>query len=152
MNKEVILPQGYEFKAEFIIKPEAYAKLMEVSEMFGQQYAKSMFGLYLNDIAFSFEHDMTKDEPTKINVRAPHGFVTFMLHFPSNYVQLKAYAGSAEAYISEGCLKSQCERENAINNEFTKTFRRVSPYLEFLRGATQINGGVQIKNKSPKGE
>lgn len=150
MNKEVILPQGYEFKAEFIIKPEAYAKLMEVSEMFGQQYAKSMFGLYLNDIAFSFEYDMTKDEPTKINVRAPHGFVTFMLHFPSNYVQLKAYAGSAEAYISEGCLKSQCE--NAINNEFIKTFRSVSPNLEFLRGATQINGGVQIKNKSPKGE
>ena len=44
---KVILQGGFTYKAEYLIKEEAYAKLLSAAETFGKDHASTMLGLYL---------------------------------------------------------------------------------------------------------
>ena len=48
---KVILQGGFTYRADFMIKEEAYAKLLSAAETFGNDNASAMLGLYLeNDV------------------------------------------------------------------------------------------------------
>ena len=48
---QVIIEGGFTYTAEFLIKEEAYAKLLSAAETFGKDNASAMLGLYLeNDV------------------------------------------------------------------------------------------------------
>ena len=44
---KVILQEGFTYKAEYLIKEEAYAKLLSAAETFGKDHASTMLGLYI---------------------------------------------------------------------------------------------------------
>lgn len=46
-DMKVILQGGFTYKAEYLIKEEAYAKLLSAAETFGKDHASTMLGLYL---------------------------------------------------------------------------------------------------------
>lgn len=72
---QVIIKGGFTYTAEFLIKEEAYAKLLSAAETFGKDNASAMLGLYLESQVHNLKDVdkyammMLKDSITSQHVR-----------------------------------------------------------------------------------
>ena len=91
---KVILQEGFTYRAEFMIKEEAYAKLLSAAETFGKDNASAMLGLYIE----SKVHNL-KDVDKYAMMMLKNSTISFETHFPSNFVTITACARECEAEV-----------------------------------------------------
>ena len=91
---QVIIKGGFTYKADFVIKEEAYAKLLSVAETFGNDNASAMLGLYIE----SKVHNL-KDVDEYAMMLLKNSTISFETYFPSNFVTITACAREFEVYV-----------------------------------------------------
>lgn len=91
---KVILQGGFTYRADYMIKEEAYAKLLSAAETFGNDNAAAMLGLYLE----SKVHNL-KGVDKYAMMMLKNSIISFETHFPSNFVTITACAGECEAEV-----------------------------------------------------
>lgn len=92
---QVIIKGGFTYTAEFLIKEEAYAKLLSAAETFGKDNASAMLGLYLeNDV-----HNLKKIGNRCILKMLKESTISFRTFFPSNHVTISVYGNESKVDI-----------------------------------------------------
>lgn len=91
---KVILQEGFTYKADFMIKEEAYAKLLSAAETFGNDNASAMLALYIE----SKVHNL-KGVDRCAMMMLKNSDIHFETHFPSNFVTITACARECEAHV-----------------------------------------------------
>lgn len=125
---KVILQGGFIYTAEFLIKEEAYAKLLSAAETFGKDNASAMLGLYLE----SKVHNL-KGVDKYAMMMLKNSIISFETHFPSNFVTIRAYARECEAEV-DPCLKDEHERYEDVTTQLDGAFKWRVDILDFIRG------------------
>ena len=82
---QVIIKEGFTYTAEFLIKEEAYAKLLSAAETFGKDNADAMLGLYLENYA----HNLKGIDNKYILKMLKESTISFRTFFPSNHVTIE---------------------------------------------------------------
>lgn len=121
---KVILKEGFTYKAEFMIKEEAYAKLLSAAETFGNYNAAAMLGLYIE----SKVHNL-KDVDKYAMMMLKNSTISFETHFPSNFVTITACARECEAEVDP-----QHERFEDINTQLEGALGWRVDILRFIGG------------------
>ena len=125
---QVIIKGGFTYRAEFLIKEEAYAKLISAAETFGKDNASAVLGLYLESKVHNLKGDvkyammMLKD--CRISVET---------HFPSNFVTITVWARECETEVDH-CLKDKDERDEDVTKQLDDAFRWRADILDFISG------------------
>lgn len=109
---QVIIKGGFTYTAEFLIKEEAYAKLLSAAETFGNDNASAMLGLYLE----SNVHMMHKNSR-----------ISFETHFPSNFVTIIACVTDCEAEVDP-----RHDRYEDLKAQLDDAFRCRVDILDFI--------------------
>lgn len=91
---KVILQEGFTYKAEFLIKEEAYAKLLSAAKTFGNQNISAMLDLYIERQV----HNL-KNVDKYAMMMLKDSIISFETHFPSNFVTITACARECEAVV-----------------------------------------------------
>lgn len=120
---KVILQEGFTYKAEFMIKEEAYAKLLSAAETFGNQNVSAMLGLYIE----SKVHNL-KGVDKYAMMMLKNSRISFETHFPSNFVTITACARECEAVVD-----TLYEKYDIIE-QLEGAFRWRVDILDFIRG------------------
>lgn len=123
---QVIIKGGFTYKAEFLIKEEAYAKLISAAETFGKHNADAMLGLYLE----SQVHNL-KDVDRRAMMMLKDSIISFETHFPSNFVTITACARECEAVVDPLHAKYKDVIEQL---QLEGAFRWRVDILEFISG------------------
>ena len=121
---KVILQGGFTYKAEFMIKEEAYAKLLSAAETFGNDNAAAMLGLYIE----SKVHNL-KDVDRRAMVMLKNCIISYVTHFPSNFVTITACARECEAVVDPFQ-----ERYEDINTQLEGALGWRVDILKFISG------------------
>ena len=125
---QVIIKEGFAYTAEFLIKEEAYAKLLSAAETFGKDNASAMLSLYLeskvhNPIGVGkYAMMMLKNSTT-----------SFETHFPSNFVTITACARECEAEV-DPYSKDEHEKYEDVNTQLEDAFKWRLDILDFISG------------------
>lgn len=127
-DMKVILQEGFTYKADFMIKKEAYAKLLSAAEIFGNDNAAAMLGLYIESKVHNLK-DVDKDAMMMLK----NSTISFETHFPSNFVTITACARECEAVVDH-CLKDKDERDEDVTKQFEDAFRWRVDILDFISG------------------
>ena len=126
---QVIIKGGFTYTAEFLIKEEAYAKLLSAAETFGKDNASAMLGLYLeNDV-----HNLKKIGNRCILKMLKESTISFRTFFPSNHVTIKVY-GPESLIEVDPCLEGGIERQQDIEHQLAREFKLKTGILEFISG------------------
>ena len=120
---QVIIKEGFTYKAKFMIKEEAYAKLLSAAETFGNYNASAMLGLYIE----SKVHNL-KDVDKYVMMMLKNSTISFETHFPSNFVTITACARECEAVVD-----SLHEKYDVIE-QLEGAFRLRVDILTFISG------------------
>lgn len=130
---EVIIKGGFTYTAEFLIKEEAYAKLLSAAETFGKDNASAMLGLYIE----SKVHNL-KDVDKYAMMMLKDSIISFETHFPSSFVTITASARECEANVDP--FKDEQERYEEVTKQLEGAFRwRVVDVLDFIDGELDCN-------------
>ena len=121
---QVIIKGGFTYRAEFLIKEEAYAKLLSAAETFGKDNADAMLGLYLE----SKVHNL-KGFNKYAMMMLKNSIISFETHFPSNFVTITAYARECEAEVDP-----LHERYEDVKAQLDDAFEWRVDILNFIRG------------------
>ena len=121
---KVILQEGFTYKAEFLIKEEAYAKLLSAAETFGKDNASAMLGFYIE----SKVHNL-KDVDKYAMMMLKDSIISFETHFPSNFVTITACARECKAEVD-----SWHEKYEDINTQLEGALGRRVDILRFISG------------------
>ena len=126
---KVILQEGFTYKAEFLIKEEAYAKLLSAAETFGKDNADAMLGLYLeNDV-----HNLKGINNKYILKMLKESTISFRTFFPSNHITISVYGHESLVDI-DPCLKEFSERHQDIADQLAREFKYKTDILKFISG------------------
>lgn len=125
---KVIIKRGFTYTAEFLIKEEAYAKLLSAAETFGKNNASAMLGLYLESKAYNL-----KDVDKYAMMMLKNSITSFETHFPSNFVTITVCAGECEAEV-DPCLKDEQEMYEDVKEQLEGAFRWRVDILKFISG------------------
>ena len=126
---QVIIKSGFTYTAEFLIKEEAYAKLLSAAETFGKDNASAMLGLYLeNDV-----HDLKDINNKYILKMLKESTISFRTFFPSNHVTISVYGNESKVDIDPN-LKEYRERHQEIADLLAREFKLKTHLLEFISG------------------
>ena len=126
---QVIIEGGFTYTAEFLIKEEAYAKLLSAAETFGNDNASAMLDLYLeNDV-----HNLKKIGNRCILKMLKESTISFRTFFPSNHVTIKVY-GPESLIEVDPCLEGGIERQQDIEHQLAREFKLKTGILEFISG------------------
>ena len=121
---KVFLQEGFTYRADYMIKEEAYAKLLSAAETFGKDKASAMLGLYLeskvNNLKGFDKYAMMMLKNSKIS---------FETHFPSNFVTITAYARECEAEVDPWH-----EKYEDVIEQLEGAFRWRVDILDFIGG------------------
>lgn len=128
--KKVIIKEGFTYTAEYLIKEEAYAKLLSVAGTFGNDNAAAMLGLYIE----SKVHNL-KGVNKYAMMLLKNSSISFETHFPSNFVTITAHARECEAEVGP-CH----ERYEEVKEELDIAFTWKVDILNFIRGELDANG------------
>lgn len=129
----VILQEGFTYKAEFLIKEEAYAKLLSAAETFGNNNASAMLGLYIES-----KVNTLKGVDKYAMMMLKNSSISFETHFPSNFVTITASARECEANVDP--FKDEQERYEEFTKQLEGAFRwRVVDVLDFIGGELDCN-------------
>lgn len=121
---KVILQEGFTYKAEFLIKEEAYAKLLSAAGTFGNHHTSDMLGHYIE----SKVHNL-KDVDRCAMMMLKNCIISFKTHFPSNFVTITACARECEAVVDPWY-----EEYEDVNTQLEGAFRRRVDVLDFISG------------------
>lgn len=121
---KVIIKGGFTYTAEYLIKEEAYAKLIAVAETCGYDNVSSMLDLYLK----SNVHNLNGVDKYAM-MMLKNSIISFETHFPSNFVTITAHARECEAEVGP-CHERYEEVKKMLDIAFTW---RVD-ILNFIRG------------------
>ena len=137
---QVIIKGGFTYKAEFLIKEEAYAKLLSAAETFGKDNASAMLGLYLeNDV-----HNLKKIGNRCILKMLKESTISFRTFFPSNHVTISVYGNESKVDIDPN-LKEYRERHQEIADLLAREFKLKTDLLEFISG--ELYGDIIYKEE-----
>ena len=126
---QVIIKGGFTYTAEFLIKEEAYAKLLSAAETFGKDNASAMLGLYLeNDV-----HNLKDINNKYILKMLKESTISFRTFFPSNHVTISVYGNESKVDIDPN-LKEYRERHQEIADLLAREFKLKTHLLEFISG------------------
>ena len=126
---QVIIKGGFTYTAEFLIKEEAYAKLLSAAETFGKDNASAMLGLYLeNDV-----HNLKDINNKYILKMLKESTISFRTFFPSNHVTISVHGNESKVDIDPN-LKEYRERHQEIADLLAREFKLKTHLLEFISG------------------
>lgn len=131
---QVIIKGGFTYTAEFLIKEEAYAKLISAAETFGEDNANDMLGFYLEDYVHNLK-DINNKYILKMFKESKISFRTF---FPSNHVTIEV-SGPESLIEMNPCLKGFLERIQDVENQLAREFKLKTGLLEFISGDLECN-------------
>ena len=135
---QVIIKGGFTYTAEFLIKEEAYAKLLSAAETFGKDNAGAMLNLYLeNDV-----HNLKKIGNRCILKMLKESTISFRAFFPSNLVTISVYGNESKVDIDPN-LKEYRERHQEIADMLAREFKLKTDLLEFISG--ELYGDIIYK-------
>lgn len=124
---EVILKEGFTYKADFIIKEKAYAKLLSAAETFGKDNADAMLGLYLdNDV-----HNLKDINNKYILKMLKESKISFRTFFPSNHVTIEV-SGPESLIEVNPYLEGYWERYQDIVDQLAREFKYKTDLLELI--------------------
>ena len=127
---QVILQGGFTYRADYMIKEEAYAKLLSAAETFGYDNASAMLGLYLESNVHKLKgvdkYAMMMLKDSRISVET---------HFPSNFVTITACARECEAEVDP-----RHDRYEEVKKTLDIAFTWRVDILNFIRGELDANG------------
>ena len=139
---QVIIKGGFTYTAEFLIKEEAYAKLLSAAETFGKDNASAMLGLYLeNDV-----HNLKGINNRYILRMLKESTISFRTVFPSNHVTISVYGHEISVDLDPK-LKKFSERLRAITNQFEREFKYKTGILEFISGELELSNTINKKRR-----
>ena len=92
---QVIITGGITYTAEFLIKEEAYAKLISAAETFGEDNVDDMLGFYLED----YVHNLKDINNKYILKMLKESTISFRTFFPSNHVTISVYGNESKVDI-----------------------------------------------------
>lgn len=137
---QVIIKGGFTYRAEFLIKEEAYAKLLSAAETFGKDNADAMLGLYLeNDV-----HNLKGINNKYILKMLKESTISFRTFFPSNHITISVYGNESKVDIDPN-LKEYRERHQEIANLLAREFKFKTDLLEFISG--ELYGDIIYKEE-----
>ena len=119
---KVILQEGFTYKAEFLIKEKAYAKLLSAAGTFGNHNAAAMLRLYIE----SKVHNL-KDVDKYAMMMLKNSIISFETHFPSNFVTITACARECEAVVDHFN-----EKYEEVNKQLEGAVRWRVDILDFI--------------------
>lgn len=131
---QVIIKGGFTYTAEFLIKEEAYAKLISAAETFGEDNANDMLGFYLEDYVHNLK-DINNKYILKMFKESKISFRTF---FPSNHVTIEV-SGPESLIEMNPCLKGFLERIQDVEKQLAREFKLKTGLLEFISGDLECN-------------
>lgn len=131
---QVIIEGGFTYTAEFLIKEEAYAKLISAAETFGEDNAGDMLGFYLED----YVHNLKDINNKYILKMLKESKISFRTFFPSNHVTIEI-CGPESLIEVNPCLKGFLERLQDIEDQFTREFKLKTGLLKFISGDLECN-------------
>ena len=132
---KVFLQGGFTYRADYMIKEEAYAKLLSAAETFGKDNASAMLGLYLE----SKVHNL-KGVDKYAMMMLKNSIISFETHFPSNFVTITAYAKECEAVVDP--LR---ERYEDVKAQLEGAFKWRVDILNFIRGELDASDIIDKK-------
>lgn len=121
---KVIIKGGFTYTAEYLIKEEAYAKLIAVAETCGYDNVSSMLDLYLK----SNVHNLNGVDKYAM-MMLKNSIISFETHFPSNFVTITAHARKCEADVDP-----QHEKYEDVIELLEGAFRWRVDILDFISG------------------
>lgn len=133
-DMKVNLHGGFTYKAYFVIKEEAYAKLLSAAGTFGNHHTSDMLGNYIE----SKVHNL-RDVDRRAMMILKDCIISSVTHFPSNFVTITACARECEAVVDPWY-----EEYEDVNTQLEGTFRRIVDILDFISG--ELHAPV-IRNK-----
>ena len=133
-DMKVNLQEGFTYTAEFLIKEEAYAKLLSAAGTFGNHHTSDMLGHYIE----SKVHNL-KDVDKYAMMMLKDSIISFETHFPSNFVTITACARECEAVVDP-----LHERYEDVKEQLEGAFRWRVDILDFISG--ELHAPV-IRNK-----
>ena len=125
-----IIKWVFTYTAEFLIKEEAYAKLIAAAQTFGEDNAAAMLGLYLENEVNKLQDIKTRNCVLSMLCQSTIQFKTF---FPSNYVTISVYGQDGLFYIDD-YYKEKSQRHQEVAAQIAREFRLRSGILEFISG------------------
>ena len=131
---EAIIEGGFTYTAEFLIKEEAYTKLLSAAETFSKDNADDMLGLYLED----YVHNLKDINNKYILKMLKESRISFRTFFPSNHVTIEVYGPESLVEVNP-CLKEFLERLQDIENQLAREFKLKTGILEFISGELDCN-------------
>lgn len=138
---EAIIEGGFTYTAEFLIKEEAYAKLLSAAETFGRDNADDMLGFYLED----YVHNLKDINNKYILKMLKESRISFRTFFPSNHVTIEVNGPESLVEVNP-CLKGFLERLQDIENQLAREFKLKTGILEFISGELDCNGLIKVNS------
>ena len=131
---QVIFRGGFIYRAEFLIKEEAYAKLISAAETFGKDSADAMLSLYLeNDV-----HNLKDIDNKYILKMLKESTISFRTFFPSNHVTISVCGHEISVDI-EPKLEKFSERHQEIADLLAREFKLKTDVLEFISSEIDLS-------------
>lgn len=121
---QVILKEGFTYKADFMINKNAYAELLSAAKTFGKDNASAMLGLYIE----SKVHNL-KGVDKYAMMMLKNSIISFETHFPSNFVTITACARECEAMVDP-----LHEKYEDVIEQLEGAFRYKVDILDFISG------------------
>ena len=131
---QAITKGGFIYTAEFMIKEEAYSRLLSTAKTFGKDKAEAMLGLYIESKA-----NVLKIVDRNARIILKNSTISCETHFPSNFVTITACVGDYDAEVDH--LHEMYEH---VKTTLDTSFRRRFDNLRFINGELEY---VSIKNK-----
>lgn len=130
---KVIIEGVFTYTAEFLIKEEAYAKLISVAETFGKDNAATMLGLYLKNNVNNIQDEAERSIQKYIKKILSESTIQFKTFFPSNLVTITVYGRDGLVFIHPHYTE-QRKRIQLIADQLAIEFRFRDWILEFISG------------------
>lgn len=121
-DMKVILQEGFTYKAEFLIKEEAYFKLLSVAKTFGNDNALAILDLCLNGNVHNIRDFDKYDRLLK------NSTISFETHFPSNFVAIIICVTDSEVEVD-----SNHDTYEEVKTTLDRVFRLRVDILDFIR-------------------
>ena len=126
---QVIIKGGFTYTAEFLIKEEAYAKLISAAETFGEDNVDDMLGFYLEN----YVHNLKDINNKYILKMLKESTISFRTFFPSNHVTINVDGPESLIEVNP-CLEGAIERQQDIEHQLALEFKLKTGILEFISG------------------
>lgn len=119
---EVIIKGGFTYTAEFLIKEEAYAKLLSVAKTFGNDNALAILDLCLNGNVHNIR------DFDKYNRLLKNSTISFETHFPRNFVAIIVCVTDSEVKVDPNH-----DTYEEVKTTLDRVFRWRVDILDFIR-------------------